>query len=267
MPRGWTSCRAAISCTVRSLATPRAPPASLSDCPKAGPPQRELALDHQPGRRRADALPPARRRRRGLERADPVRDHRDERCGGRERPRARSRPSPSRVRSWGGPRAPGAVRGARREMLAETIDAETIKVKSAAAQNGPPEPLIRAGPWGGKRDRGPASADEGHCHRLRPKRVTRGSRPLLAGYGRQYRSAIDHGPDSTSHTDTATDDPDDPAPLCPCTASVAQEESARLRVARRVSPATTTWPPVPVERRACDTRATRALRRARGRKR
>jgi len=51
-------------------------------------------------------------------------------------------------------------------MHAETIDTETIKVKSAAAQNGPPEPLIHAGPWGGKRARGPASADEGHFHRL-----------------------------------------------------------------------------------------------------
>ena len=38
---------------------------------------------------------------------------------------------------------------------AETIDTETINVNSAAAENGPPEPLVRARPWGGAWDRGP----------------------------------------------------------------------------------------------------------------
>lgn len=43
----------------------------------------------------------------------------------------------------------------RDEMHAETIDTETINVNSAAAENGPPEPRIRARPWGDTWDRGP----------------------------------------------------------------------------------------------------------------
>ena len=154
--------------------------------------------------------------------------------------RNRSRPSPV---SCPIPSDPGVVHARRAryvthdEMHAETIDTEAIKVKSAAAENGPPEPLIRAGPWGGKRDRGP---DQRRRKPLSPAPAQRGDTrlALAAGWLRPSVSVRPSttGPDSTSHTDTATDDPDDPARICPCTPSIAQEDSAGLRLARRVSP-------------------------------
>ena len=207
-PRGWTSCWAAISCTVRSRATPRAPTrffVRLSE-----------KRDHLSASWRSTINPAGGVPTLYVPRAD-VAEVQNEliryetietSAAAAENGRGPARARPRLVSdSWDGPRAPGAVRGARREMHAETIDTETIKVKFAADENGPPEPLIRAGPWDGKRDRGP---DQRRRRPLSPAPAHRGDTRLAPAAG-WLRPSVSVRPSTTgrtrlSHTDTATDE-------------------------------------------------------------